>query len=433
MFSSFLCKKKTKRKASSKIEWKYRKHTNQIKTKLTSTLYRDKILPFLPRFARTCSSPASNPSHSPQSEMRPFPGDDIPPGRVPRVSDSDAPSTFGLPPGPQMTYFFADESSIGSTPTLTHHRSKENRKVSGCAESSEVRSRGGGGGGMSQPHLDNNNNLKDDGSRPGSSSRGCGYGYDDDTLSRLPPPMTPPFRPISNPSGPVTPIMLGTSGPASALSSVSSRRNSFAGSLSEDILGSQVPSSMVDGEGGPGDSMPVSMMDSGSAPQLIMPSIKMPSRRPFTDEGKAMGRLKVMIAGESGIGKTSLVKAIVQSCEHIVHVDPIGPSMASSSMLRPATTRNRNSPGNGGGGGRRRSEGGTSQITEIYASTKPYPEWWSEIDDFRVLRRRKSLGDTVLDRNICFVDTPGWGSLSSVCFLDRSGILRADWLIRMDI
>lgn len=36
------------------------------------------------------------------------------------------------------------------------------------------------------------------------------------------------------------------------------------------------------------------------APQLIMPSIKMPSRRPFTNRGKDMGRLKVLIAGDSG-------------------------------------------------------------------------------------------------------------------------------------
>lgn len=56
----------------------------------------------------------------------------------------------------------------------------------------------------------------------------------------------------------------------------------------------------------------------------------------------------------------------------------------------------------------------TAQITEIYASTKPYPEWWSDLDDFRVLARRKSLGDTVLDRNICFVDTPGYSHGSSV-------------------
>ena len=39
----------------------------------------------------------------------------------------------------------------------------------------------------------------------------------------------------------------------------------------------------------------------GSAPQLIMPSIKMPSRRPFTERGKSLGRLKVLIAGDTGM------------------------------------------------------------------------------------------------------------------------------------
>ena len=38
-----------------------------------------------------------------------------------------------------------------------------------------------------------------------------------------------------------------------------------------------------------------------SAPQLIMPSIKMPSRRPFTERGKDIGRLKVLIAGDTGM------------------------------------------------------------------------------------------------------------------------------------
>lgn len=36
------------------------------------------------------------------------------------------------------------------------------------------------------------------------------------------------------------------------------------------------------------------------ASQLIMPSLKMPSRRPFTERGKAMGRFKVLLAGEPG-------------------------------------------------------------------------------------------------------------------------------------
>ena len=37
-----------------------------------------------------------------------------------------------------------------------------------------------------------------------------------------------------------------------------------------------------------------------AAPQLIMPSIKMPSRRPFTERGKDIGRLKILIAGDAG-------------------------------------------------------------------------------------------------------------------------------------
>ena len=37
-----------------------------------------------------------------------------------------------------------------------------------------------------------------------------------------------------------------------------------------------------------------------SFPQLVMPSIQMPSRRPFTTKGKAMGKLKVLVAGEAG-------------------------------------------------------------------------------------------------------------------------------------
>lgn len=39
----------------------------------------------------------------------------------------------------------------------------------------------------------------------------------------------------------------------------------------------------------------------GSAPELVMPSLAMPSRRPFTERGKQMGRLKVAVAGGSGM------------------------------------------------------------------------------------------------------------------------------------
>lgn len=45
-------------------------------------------------------------------------------------------------------------------------------------------------------------------------------------------------------------------------------------------------------------------------------------------------------------------------------------------------------------------------VSEIYASTKPYPSWWSDLEDSRVLQRKKSMGDIVLERNLCFIDTP---------------------------
>ncbi|GIK00602.1 hypothetical protein Aspvir_004629 [Aspergillus viridinutans] len=128
-----------------------------------------------------------------------------------------------------------------------------------------------------------------------------------------------------------------------------------------------------------------------STSQLIMPSIRMPSRRPFTDRGKTMGRFKVLIAGACGSGKTSLIKSIVQACEDIVHVDPF-PSLSPSNLSA-----------------RAQAPTAAAVISEIYASTKPYPPWWSDLEDSRVLRRRKSSGDIVLERNLCFVDTAADG------------------------
>ncbi|KAK4197425.1 hypothetical protein QBC40DRAFT_232138 [Triangularia verruculosa] len=383
--------------------------------------------------------------------MRPLPGDDAFGGR-PRTSataaDSDTPAFLNMPSAPQMTYFFADEASIGDSSASRpapfhhpHHRSKENnrrfpspdhpdhyshhipkqyqtqpprsspfqlpqqqheeRDVSGGGTAG-ARSISSSSKGKAPVVVDSGVNFKADG----------GVGDDLATpmpvnsnafpkLSSAPPPPPPPLSATSN-SRPTTPFL--SAGPASTLGSISSRRNSLSLSSAPSVDGTDYDEQPYD----PDDDQlqdTETMESSGSAPQLIMPSIKMPSRRPFTEEGKQMGRLKVLIAGDSGVGKTSLIKAVVQSCESVVHVDPIV-TAEGTGLVRSLPVGGKRGKGKG-------PSGETKEITEVWASTKPYPEWWSELEGESGLVRRKSLGDEVLDRNVCFVDTMGYGFGSS--------------------
>lgn len=292
-----------------------------------------------------------------------------------------------------MSFFLADEATVDSyldQPSIAGPRLRELKKA---PDSGSV---------LSPRRDDKDAELSRHASKQPERENGSAYSplSRASVASRSPAPMSAQNPPSF--SRPMTPMTLGTSCTGSAMSSPSSRRNSLAGSLSEHAISSDeeeeeeketLPRSTLD------------MMESGSAPQLVMPSIKMPSRRPFTETGKNMGHLKVLVAGRSGVGKTSLIKAMVQSCEHIVHVDPIGPQPGPSRRSSRATERP---------GAFRRGSDATESISEIFASTKPYPEWWTELDEFRSGQRRKSLGDTVLERNICFVDTPGYGTGSSV-------------------
>jgi hypothetical protein len=232
-------------------------------------------------------------------------------------------------------------------------------------------------------------------------------------------------------SRPLTPLDLGNpDDPSSLPSSPKSISNQSLRPLDDisitDEINSQAIGSGDEEEFGSSRPLP------GGASQLIMPSIKMPSRRPFTERGKAMGRFKLLLAGspgkfhvlissvnatnglEIGSGKTSLIKSIVQTCDDIVHVDTI-PSVTSLERRRPP---------------RPRSRGTLITTSEIYASTKPYPSWWSDLEDSRVLRRRKSIGEIVLERNICFVDTPATslsraGQTDAVVQYLRQQLLRA--------
>ncbi|KAI0841680.1 Septin-domain-containing protein [Hypoxylon sp. FL0890] len=307
--------------------------------------------------------------------MRPFPGDDAF-GRQ-RSADHDPAPLMTSTTNSQMSFFLADESSIDSylDQSNPHSRFLDARKAAAVLPSRK-------------------------GDKDGEISRQAAIHPEKDYTSVYSPssrdsvftqsPASMRSQNHSSPSRPITPMMLGTSYAGSAISTPSSRRNSFTGSVSEHAVTSDEE---------PLEQGHSSMVDSGSAPQLVMPSIKMPSRRPFTETGKSLGRLKVLFAGDSGVGKTSMVKAIVQICEHIVHVDPIPAQTESKTHKKQATSSRRASNSTG--------------ISEIYASTKPYPEWWSTLDEPHISERRKSLGDNVLERNVCFVDTPGYRNGSS--------------------
>lgn len=101
---------------------------------------------------------------------------------------------------------------------------------------------------------------------------------------------------------------------------------------------------------------------------------------------------------DTGAGKSSLVRSIVQACEDIVHIDPL-PLPHSNSQPRATKSKSRT---------RKPEHVGTARVTEIHASTKPYPHWWADLEENRTLKKRKGSTDTVLERNICFVDTPGY-------------------------
>lgn len=218
----------------------------------------------------------------------------------------------------------------------------------------------------------------------------------DSILSRLSQPSHAPLldelaRHNSNPilSGPLTPLYLhspldgGTEYGSSSTprtSSLRSLRLSDCDGATDDGRSQAVASSDDDDEV---DNDAAGNEQSHNLPQLVMPSIRMPVRRPFTEHGKGIGKLKIAVTGGPGIGKSSLIRSIVQSCEDIVHVDPVATSTSTTSL------------------------GSADRTIEIFASTRAYPAWWSDLDDSKVLRRRKSsMSEPVLERNVCFIDTP---------------------------
>ncbi|KAL7763458.1 hypothetical protein ACKLNR_006816 [Fusarium oxysporum f. sp. zingiberi] len=177
-------------------------------------------------------------------------------------------------------------------------------------------------------------------------------------------------EPLNLPSQPSTPSLIGLSHSGSVMS-ISSQSCSLAGpsiDAHSDLIQDDVSLPVTD--------LADNQENQSTVPQLIMPSLMVPRRRPFSEVGKSLGKLKIMVAGQCGIGKTSLIKTLAERCEHIVHMDPI---------------ENRSAV----------------HATETYASSRPQPWWRSDSELTVTTRRRISTTGDVLDRNVCFVESPG--------------------------
>lgn len=72
--------------------------------------------------------------------------------------------------------------------------------------------------------------------------------------------------------------------------------------LSDEDAGSDIASQAMASSGE--DDEDTMLDESASFPQLVMPSLQMPSRRPFTTKGKAMGKLKVLVAGQASMSQS---------------------------------------------------------------------------------------------------------------------------------
>ena len=131
------------------------------------------------------------------------------------------------------------------------------------------------------------------------SSESIGRPSRSDSASLLPAYLQQQHQATPSMSQPLTPISFasptqGSSPPSSPISTSTHSLRPSDEELTDDGASQAVVSS------GDEDNSTSPLIHEG-APQLIMPSIKIPSRKPFTEKGKNMGRLKVLLVGKSGM------------------------------------------------------------------------------------------------------------------------------------
>lgn len=127
-------------------------------------------------------------------------------------------------------------------------------------------------------------------------------------------------------------------------------------------------------------------MGGGRMPQFIMPTIALPSRRPFTETGLRLGKLRVLVAGQYQSGKSALIRSLVQQCGDIVYVDAAVPIVTPQPRSKAARTYHE------------------PVMWETQASTRPSPVFAHPIISDSSTLTATAEDNSALDFNLSFVE-----------------------------
>ena len=232
--------------------------------------------------------------------MRPVPG--LPQGRSrkPSLADNQLPTpTADLRSGP-TTYFLAHEDEVEDEDKQSSPLQSRSTYGVQSLEDTMLKSSS-----TAVEHLDDAETTGDDQDTPSSHRRSTIRAFDHQCETPALSKQT--SRTNSNPrpspqipaSQPLTPLFLASPGENSSLPSSPKSTSTRSFRPLDDESGPDETGSQAITSGGEDDmEMPSEVRD--SSPQLIMPSIRMPSRRPFTQRGRDIGKFKVLIAGATG-------------------------------------------------------------------------------------------------------------------------------------
>ena len=242
--------------------------------------------------------------------MRPIPGDDAFSSRSRTSSDGDKATPLARPDQPPMTFFLADEKSmeasldrsVSNSSNKRHLRDHLKRSNYGVESIETIASQDS----YDQDTTDEGRNTRSRSKKfnmSRTSSEDLAGSYSPSSVSS--PNVTrntspaEPRRNLPN-TAPLsaTPSFLDSPMMGSISTFPHTRQPSEIDFLTDDGGSQAIVSS------GDEDTQSPDVMEGSSSSQLVMPSLQMPSRRPFTDKGKNMGRLKILIAGDSGMSLT---------------------------------------------------------------------------------------------------------------------------------